>query len=166
MLHLQYCHKSVSGCSPDHFPPHVSPLGRCARHFSVPAAPHVFLLLAAVHLLSPLSLVSRVLSLVSRLISRLASLHFSGRCAQHCSRPLAFSSLPLLSSACSPEHFPIARSSRLAAYLRRRATRVLSVRSFAHSALSFALSLSLSLRSASLCSALLRSRLCSLLASP
>ena len=63
-----------------------------------------------------------------------------------------------LVGGCSPEHFPLAHSPRLAASIRRRLSRVRLVRSFAHlSTLLSLLSLSfgLSLRYAQLCSATL-----------
>ena len=73
------------------------------------------------------------------LLSPRHALCFSGRCAQHCSRPLASSPSHI---GCSPEHFPLARSRCLA-----RACLACSLRSFAR----FGFRLSL----ASQCSALL-----------
>ena len=75
----------------------------------------------------------------SRLSSHRFALFPRGRCAHHFSRRSASASFfsPLL--ACSSGHFPVARFPRLAAYIRRRCSRVLFVRSFAHSALSFSL---------------------------
>ena len=104
--------------------------GRCAQHISVPAAPHVSFLVTAVHLLRGRSIVSRLSPLRSSRLSPRLALCFSGRCAQHCSRPLASSPSHV---GCSPDHFPLARLPRLAAYIRRRCSRVrfASLRPFA-----------------------------------
>ena len=101
-------------------------------------SPQVFLLLSAAYLLAPLIPLAPRISLFFSFPFAAAAAHITSPLAPRVSR---------LSPACSPEHFPLARLPRLAAYLRRPALRVLFVRSFAH----FFTRLSLSLRYAQLC---------------
>ena len=140
----------VGGCSTDHSPPLVS-FSRPLRTALLRACsqPHVLLLLAAAHLFVSLVLLASRISplLVSFRISLLSLLAAAAHITSRRSWPLVS---PV--EGCSPEHFSLAHLPRLAAYLRRRCSRVRFVRSFAHWALSLALA-SLSLRSALLCSA-------------
>ena len=144
---------SVDGCSPDHSPLLVS-FSRPLRTALLRACsqPHVFLLLSAADLLAPLVLLA---SRISLLLSSPFASHrsFSSRplrTSLHAALGLSPHASPV--GGCSPDHFPLARLPRLAAYIRRRCSRVLFA-SFIRALGSLAL--------ASLSSALLCSRLCS-----
>ena len=66
---------------------------------------------------------------VSFRIASLSLLEAAAHITSHSARPLAFRLSPLV--ACSPDHFQLARFPRLAAYIRRRVSRVLFILSFA-----------------------------------
>ena len=140
----------MRGCSPEHFPSFDSL--SAAAHRTAPcllrrtssSSSRPFTFAAARSSFASL--------LYARRVSRLA-LFFSGRCAQHCSRQLAVSSLV----GCSLEHFPLTHLPLLAAYIRRRFSRV---RSFARFCTRLSHLLSLSLHYSQLCSASLALLLC------
>ena len=144
------CFYSMSGSSPEHFPPLVFfSLGRCATHLPAPCCRRP----SRSRLFSP-----HAILFSSHLFSPRLALFPRSRCAHHFSRRLLVS--------CSPEHFPLARLLLLAAYI-RCCSHVSSLRSFARVCSRLSLALAFALTSlASPRSPLLRSCLCSPRVSP